>query len=92
MLEVKAIHVILLAEGFGLSILLIMLMIGLRIRTRRRNRKAVKQLISQIKHQSKIRTEKTGYFLKQIYDFKDDELKQAVETATQNNTWVLFAM
>ena len=80
MLEVKAIHVILLAEGFGLSILLIMLMIGLRIRTRRRNRKAVKQLISQIKHQSKIRTEKTGYFLKQIYDIKDDELKQAVET------------
>ena len=68
MLEVKAIYIILLAEGFGVAVLFLILMIALRVRVYRRNRKAVKQLISRIKHQSKIRIEKTGYFLKQNYD------------------------
>ncbi|MCH8105061.1 MAG: hypothetical protein IIC58_06120 [Proteobacteria bacterium] len=80
MLEIKAIYVVLLAEGFGVSILFIILMIGLRLRTRRRNRKAVKQVILQIKHQSKIRTEKTGHFLREIYDLDEKELNKAIKT------------
>lgn len=79
MLEIKTIYFVLLAEGLGVSILLIILMFSLYLRTRRRNRKAVRQLISQIKHQSKIRTEKTGQFLKQIYDLDGEELKKAVK-------------
>lgn len=79
MLEIKTIYIVLLAEGLGVSILLIILMFSLYLRTRRRNRKAVRQLISQIKHQSKIRTEKTGHFLKQIYDLDGEDLKKAVK-------------
>ena len=80
MLEVKAIYIILLAEGFGVAVLLLILMICQRVRIYRRKRKAVKQLISQIKHQSKIRNEKTGYFLQQNYNLEGGELKQAVNT------------
>lgn len=80
MLEVKAVYFVLLAEGFGVSIFILLLMTTMLIRRFRRNRKAVDQLVSQIKHQSDIRTGKTGSFLKEIYDLEDEELKGAIET------------
>jgi len=80
MLEVKAVYFVLLAEGFGVSVLAVILMIAWRLRIHHRKRKAVAQLVSQIKHQSEIRIGKTSSFLQDIYDFDNEELKHAVET------------
>ncbi len=53
-------------------------MLLLQIRSKRKKRKASQQLVSQIKTQSKARTEETGSFLQEFYDLSDMELAIAV--------------
>ena len=78
MIQVSAIFLILLAEGFGLLLLLVGLLIFLMMRARQKRIKAVTQLSDQLKTQSQVRRDQTGSFLQEIYQLEDDELKKAV--------------
>lgn len=79
MLEVNALLFIMLVEGFVILLLSLLLMIVLRVRLKQRNRKAVKTLVSQIKHQSDVRLKETGSFLQNVYELEGGELKNAVK-------------
>ena len=83
MFEVNALLFIMLVEGFVILLLILVLISVLRLRVKARHRHAVKQLVSQVKHQSEIRMKETGSFLKDIYDLDDSELKQAVKDIDQ---------
>jgi hypothetical protein len=62
MLEINALLFIMLVEGFVILLLSLLLMIVLRVHLIQRHRKAVKTLVSQIKHQSDVRLKETGSF------------------------------
>ena len=79
MFEVNALLFIMLVEGFVILLLILLLILVLRIRVKSRNRNAVKQLVSQIKHQSSVRMEETGSFLQDIYELDGPDLKNAVK-------------
>ena len=76
MLEFNALLFIMLVEGFVILVLILLLMIVLRVRLSQRHRKAVKTLVSQIKHQSDIRMKETGSFLQVIYELDGVDLKK----------------
>jgi hypothetical protein len=78
MFEVNPLLFIMLVEGFIILLLALVLIIVFRFRSKARHRKAVKQLVSQVNHQSEVRMKETGSFLKDIYELEDSELKQAV--------------
>ncbi len=78
MIEVSAIVLILLAEGFVLALLAVAVLIVLIMRARSRRRKAIEQLADQLRKQSEVRRAETGSFLQQIYELEDAELKKAV--------------
>ncbi len=80
MLEVSAILFMLLTEGFGLLLLLMLLWSVYAVMKRRRKNRAVRQLVAQIKKQSTVRTQETGSFLQAIYQLDDEALAQAVKT------------
>ncbi len=78
MIQVSAILLILLIEGFVLMILLVGLLIFLMMRARKKRISAVMQLSEQLKTQSQVRRDQTGSFLQDIYQLEDAELKKAV--------------
>ena len=79
MLEVNALLFITLVEGFVIQLLILLLMIVLCVGLKQRHRKAVKTLVSQIKHQSDTRMKETGSFLQDIYELDGVDLKKAVK-------------
>jgi hypothetical protein len=80
MFEMNSLTVILLAEACVTLLVVIAVMIWLQIKSKSKHRKAIEQLVSQIKQQSKTRNEENGSFLQESYDLTENELASAVET------------
>ena len=57
----------------------LVVVLWLQIKAKSKLRKAVEQLVSQIKQQSKTRTAEAGSFLQETYGLSDSELISAVE-------------
>jgi hypothetical protein len=78
MFDMSSLTVILLAEACFILLIALIAVLFLQIRSKRKKRKAIEQLVSQIKTQSKARTEETGSFLQEFYNLSDTELATAV--------------
>ena len=78
MVEISAILLVLLVEGFLLAMVAAGLLVWLIFRARGKRRKAVEQLADQLKQQSQVRQQETGSFLQQIYQLEEAELTKAV--------------
>ncbi len=76
--DMNSLTVILLAEACVILLIALIAVLWMQIRSKSKQRQAVKQLVSQIKTQSKARTEETGSFLQEFYDLSDMELAIAV--------------
>ena len=70
---------ILLVETCVILFVTLVIMLWLQIKAKGQHKKAVSQLVSQIKQQSKTRTEETGSFLQESYELTDTELTTAVK-------------
>jgi preprotein translocase subunit YajC len=78
MSDMNSLTVFLLAEVCVILLIALIAVLFLQIKSKRKKRKAIQQLVSQIKTQSKTRTEETGSFLQEFYDLSDMELTIAV--------------
>ncbi len=78
MSDMNSLTVFLLAEACVILLIALIAVLFLQIRSKRKKSKAIQQLVSQIKTQSKARTEETGSFLQEFYDLSDMELAIAV--------------
>ena len=78
MLEVNRILFVLVLEGLALFAASTLWLSMLAILRRKRRARAIGQLAEQIRHQSSLRREQTGAYLKAIYQLEDDELHDAV--------------
>ena len=80
MSDMNSLIIILLAEACFILLVVLVVVLWLQIKSKGRQRKAVEQLVSQIKQQSKTRTQETGSFLQESYDLTDNELTSAVKS------------
>ena len=78
MSDMNSLTVFLLVEACVILLIALIAVLFLQIRSKRKKSKAIQQLVSQIKTQSKARTEETGSFLQEFYDLSDMELAIAV--------------
>jgi hypothetical protein len=76
--DMNSLTVILLAEACIILLISLIAVLWIQIRSKSKQRQAVKQLVSQIKTQSKARSEETKSFLHEVYDLSDKELAVAV--------------
>jgi Tfp pilus assembly protein PilV len=76
--DMNSLTVILLAEACVILLIALIAVLSMQIRSKSKQRQAVKQLVSQIKTQSKARSEETESFLHEVYDLSDKELAVAV--------------
>jgi lipopolysaccharide export LptBFGC system permease protein LptF len=79
MSDMSSLMIILLAEACVILLVTLIVVLWHQIKSKNKQRKAVEQLVSQIKKQSKTRTEETGSFLQEAYDLSDTELTVAVK-------------
>lgn len=79
MSDMNSLAIILLAEASAILLVVLTVVLWLQIKSKNKHKKAVEQLVSQIKKQSKTRTEETGSFLQEVYDLSDTELTDAVK-------------
>ena len=79
MITISTLMFILAVELLVILILTLLLWGFFTLRAKRRDRAAVRQLVSQIMHQSKTRQQETNSFLHEKYRFQGDELNKAVE-------------
>lgn len=79
MLEVNAIYFILLVEGFGLLLFLILVWLLIAVFRIRRKGKAVADLAAGFKKRTDQRAEKTEAFLQAIYQLDEQDLRAAME-------------
>jgi hypothetical protein len=79
MSDMGSLTTILLAEACVILLVVLVTMIWMQIKAKSKLRKAVGQLVSQIKQQSKARKEENGSFLRRSYDLTDGELVSTVE-------------
>jgi preprotein translocase subunit YajC len=79
MSDMNSLTMILLTEASVILLVALIVVLWLQIKSKNKQRKAVEQLVSQIKKQSKTRTEETGSFLQEVYDLSDTELTVAVK-------------
>jgi hypothetical protein len=78
MSDMNSLTVILLAEACAILLIALIAVLWFQFRSKSKLRKAVQQLVSQIKTQSKTRTEETGSFLQEFYGQSDEELAVAI--------------
>lgn len=79
MLEVNAIYFILLVEGFGLLLFLILLWILIAVFRLRRKRKAVRDLVVRFRNRAAQRAEQTAAFLQAVYGLDGQDLQAAMQ-------------
>ena len=79
MLEVNAVYMVLLAEGFGLLLLVLCVWLLITLFRRRRKGKDLVQLATQIKQRAPIRAGSTADFLQAVYHFEPEQLRAALE-------------
>ncbi len=79
MLEVNAIYFILLVEGFGLLLFLILIWLLIAVFRIRRKSKAVADLATGFKKRADQRAEKTEAFLQAIYQLDEQDLRAALQ-------------
>lgn len=94
MLEVNAIYFILLVEGFGLLLFLILVWILIAVFRIRRKSKAVGNLAARFKKRADRRAEKTEAFLQAVYHLEERDLRSAlqdIEEHEQNFIQLLVA-
>lgn len=80
MSDMNSLTMILLAEACLILLIALVAVLWIQNKSKGKHKKAVEQLISQIKKQSKTRTEETGSFLQEVYDLSDNELTVAVQS------------
>ncbi len=79
MLEVNAIYFILLVEGFGLLLFLILVWILIAAFRIRRKGKAVASLTARFKKRADQRAEQTEAFLQAVYHLEEQDLRSALQ-------------
>jgi lipopolysaccharide export LptBFGC system permease protein LptF len=80
MSDMNSLTMIFLAETSVILLVALIVVLWLHSRSKNKQRKAVKQLVFQIRKQSKSRSEETGSFLQEIYGLRDDDLTVAAKT------------
>ena len=78
MLEVNAIYLILLTEGFGLTLLILLFISVFTWLGRRRRRRVLGQLAIRIRERAQTRLQATESFLQTVYRLEGEALHQAV--------------
>ena len=79
MLEVNAIYYILLVEGFGLLLFLILAGILIAVFRLRRKGRAIRDLAARFNKRTQLRGEQTGAFLQAVYHLEDQDLHHALQ-------------
>ena len=86
MLEVNAVTFVLLAEGFGLLLCVLLVWSLLLVLKSRRKSRDVAELAHRIKARSSERREQTATFLQAVYGLESDELAKALDDIEQSET------
>jgi len=85
-LEVNAIYFILLVEGFGLLLALILLWILIAVFRQRRKGRAVRDLAARFRRRSEQRGGQTEAFLQAVYQLEDEDLRNALQNIERHET------
>jgi hypothetical protein len=79
-LEVNPVYLFLLAEGFGLLLLILCVWLVITLLRRRRKSNDLVELATQIKQRAPIRAGGTADFLQAVYHFEAEQLRTALES------------
>ena len=78
MLEVNAIYYILLVEGFGLLLILILLWLLIAVIRLRRKGRSIREFAARIKKRASERSRQSEAFLQAVYHLEDEELRNTL--------------
>lgn len=86
MLEINAIYLVLLAEGFGLLLLALCLVFLLGLFRKRRKSRAVGLLVTRIRDRAEARLKATESFLRAVFNLEGEALRDALESIDRQET------
>ena len=89
MLEVNAVYFILLAEGFGILLLVLLIWMAIAVFKMRRKKKAVGDLLARFNARAVQRGEQTESFLRVIFKLEGEDLQAALENIDKHETQFL---
>jgi hypothetical protein len=84
--EVNAVYFILLAEGFGILLLVLLVWMAITVVKIRRKKKAVGELLARFNARSVQRGEQTESFLRVIFNLEGEDLRAALENIDKHET------